>query len=165
MTHTDQDPGARGQGSGAAGTPSPDVTLVVVALAALRPTYPASELLGRPVINDTGEEIGRLEDLMIERDRIAFAILSVGGFLGLGAHQIVVAFPALRIDDDVIVLPGATKEALREMTVYDREQVRNDRLPLRKAHKGMRDAGQVVTTMGDEPIPGIVADVADDDLH
>jgi sporulation protein YlmC with PRC-barrel domain len=141
------------------------VGLVVVALAELRPTYPASELMGRSVLNDTGEDIGRLEDLMIERDRIAFAILSVGGFLGLGSHQVVVPFHALLIDDDVIVLPGATKEALRNMTTYDREQVRNDRHPLRKARKGVRDAGQVVTTMGGEPIPGIVADVTDDDVH
>jgi sporulation protein YlmC with PRC-barrel domain len=162
MTHVDQDAAGRAQGSGASGG-SPDVTLMVVALAELRPAYPVSELLGRPVINDTGEEIGHIEDLMIEHDRLAFAILSVGGFLGIGAHQVVMAFDALLIDDDEVVLPGATREALKAMTVYDPDKVRRERAPLRKARPGVKDAGQVVTTAADEPIPGIVADVADGD--
>jgi sporulation protein YlmC with PRC-barrel domain len=165
MTHTDQDPGSRGEGSRARGTQPPDVTLLVIALAELRPTYPVSELLGRAVVNDTGDEIGHIDDLMIEQDHIAFAILSVGGFLGLGARQVVVAFDALLIDDDEVVLPGATKEALKEMTVYDAAQARAERAPLRKARPGVKDRGEVVSTAADEPIPGVVSDVADDDLH
>jgi sporulation protein YlmC with PRC-barrel domain len=145
------------------GPPPTDVALVVVALAELRPTYPVSELLGRAVINDTGEEIGKLDDLMIEDDRLAFAILSVGGFLGIGGHEVVVQFDSLLIDDDEVVLPGATKEALKAMTVYERRRVRDERAPLRKAHRGVKDAGEVVTTAADEPIAGVVADVTDGD--
>jgi sporulation protein YlmC with PRC-barrel domain len=140
-----------------------DVRLVVVALAELRTTYPVSELLGRPLINDTGDEIGHLEDLMIEDDRLAFAILSVGGFLGIGTHHVIVPFDLLLIDDDEVVLPGATKETLKEMTAYDRDNVRSERTPLRKARKGVRDAGEVVSTAAVEPIPGVVADVTDGD--
>lgn len=162
MTHVDQDSAGRPQGSGAPGA-TPDVTLMVIALAELRPTYPVSELLGRPVINDVGEEIGRIEDLMVEHDRLAFAILSVGGFLGIGGHQVVVAFDALLIDDDEVVLPGATRDTLKAMTVYDPAKARGERAPLRKARPGVKDAGQVVSTAGDEPIPGVVADVADGD--
>jgi hypothetical protein len=145
------------------GPPPTDVALVVVALAELRPTYPVSELLGRSVINDTGEEIGRLDDLMIEDDRLAFAILSVGGFLGLGAHQVVVPFHSLLMDDENLVLPGATKEALKAMTAYDRKRAREERAPLHRAHRGVKDAGQIVTSAADEPIAGVVADVTDGD--
>ena len=159
MSHVDQDPAGRPQGSGAPA----EVALMAIALAELRPTYPVSELLGRPVINDAGEEIGRIEDLMVEHDRLAFAILSVGGFLGIGGHQVVVAFDALLIDDDEVVLPEATREALKAMTVYNPAKVRGERAPLRKARPGVKDAGQVVTTAADEPIPGVVADVADGD--
>lgn len=160
MTHVDQGP-ARPE---APSVPlAADVTLAVVALAELRTTYPVSELLGRLLINDTGDEIGHLEDLMIEDDHLAFAILSVGGFLGIGAHHVIVPFDALVIDDDEVVLPGATKETLKEMTVYDRDKVRSERAPLRKARKGVKDAGEVVSTAAGEPIPGVVADVTDGD--
>ncbi|MDB5448197.1 MAG: hypothetical protein JWQ97_3514 [Phenylobacterium sp.] len=162
MTHMDQNPSVRPEGSGARPPPA-EVAVVVVALAELRPTYPVSELLGRPVINDSGDEIGRIDDLMLEEDRLVFAILSVGGFLGIGAHRVVAPFDALLIDDDEVVLPGATKEALRKMTAYDRDQVRSEHTPRRKARPGVKDAGEVVTTTLDEPIPGTVADVTDGD--
>jgi sporulation protein YlmC with PRC-barrel domain len=163
MSHTDQDPAARPEGSGGPGTPPASVELVVVGLAELRPTYPVSELLGRPVINDLGDEIGRIDDLMIEEDRLAFAILSVGGFLGIGAHHVVVTFDALLIDDDEVVLPGATRETLKSMTAYDSGRVRSEHTPLPKARPGVKDAGKIVSTAGDEPIPGDVTDVTDGD--
>lgn len=164
MTHTDQDPAARPEGSGGPGTPPANVALVVVALAELRPTYPVSELLRRPVINDVGEEIGHIDDLMVEEDRLAFAILSVGGFLGIGAHQVVVSFDSLLIDDDEVVLPGATKETLKSMTAYDSGRVRSEHTPLPKARPGAKDAGNIVSTAADEPIAGVVSDVTDGDI-
>ena len=38
------------------------------------------------VINVAGEHLGKIEDLMIdlENGRVAYAVLSFGGFLGLG---------------------------------------------------------------------------------
>jgi sporulation protein YlmC with PRC-barrel domain len=163
MSHTDQDPAAPPEGSGAPASPPTSVGLIVVALAELRLTYPVSELLNRPVINDIGEEVGRIDDLMVEEDRLAFAILAVGGFLGIGAHQVVVAFDSLLIDDDEVVLPGATKETLKSMTAYDSSVVRSEHTPLPKARRGVKDAGKVVTTATDEPIAGVVTDVTDGD--
>jgi hypothetical protein len=161
MTHIDQNP-ANPQQSGAVS--AEEVSLTMVALAELRPTYPVSELLGRHVINDVGEPIGPIDDLMVDDDRLAFAILSVGGFLGIGAHQVVVAFDDLLIDGDDVVLPGASKQALKEMTAFDGEEVRKERNPLRKPRRGKRDASEIVTSAAGEPIPGIVADVTDGDL-
>jgi hypothetical protein len=140
-----------------------DIDLLIVEWAELRPTYPVKELLGRRVINDADETIGALDDLMTQEDRIAFAILSVGGFLGLGAHKVVVHFENLIIDDEDIVLPGASKEALRQMTAFDAEQARSERTPRRRARPGVRDAGEIVETAAGEPIPGTVADIADGD--
>jgi sporulation protein YlmC with PRC-barrel domain len=140
-----------------------EIELIVVEMIALAPTYPVSELLGREVINDTGQSIGRIDDLLIEGDEVAFAILSVGGFLGIGAHLVVVAFSDLLIDDDEVVLPGATKEALKRMLVYDREAMRAEHTPLKRARPGVKDAGQVAQTAAGEPVPGSVADVTDGD--
>jgi hypothetical protein len=48
------------------------------------------------------ENIGRIHDLIIDQDThtITAAILSVGGFLGIGAKQIAVRFDELEIDFD-----------------------------------------------------------------
>lgn len=161
MSQSHQDP------SGPSERTAPPVTLaselLIVEVGELAPTYPVSELLGRAVINDTDESIGRIDDLLIRGDEVAFAILSVGGFLGIGAHRVVVAFSDLLIDDDEVVLPGATKEALKRMLVYDREAIRAEHTPLPRARPGVKDSGRVVATAAGEPIPGSVADVADGD--
>lgn len=159
MTPAEQDRGPEDRSwEGASG----QAELVVVALAELRPTYPVSELLGRTVTNDDGERIGPIVELMIDGDRLAFAILSVGGFLGIGAHDVVAPFDALLIDDDEVVLPGASPEALRRMTTYDRDQARRERAPLRK---GSSRARETVTTAAGEPMPGVVANVADGEFR
>lgn len=165
MSHVDQDPGGRPEGSGEQAPPGTETTVLIVAFAELRPTYPVSELVGRPVINDEGAPIGHIDDLLLELadDRVSFAILSVGGFLGIGAHRVVAPFDALLIDDDEVVLPGATRQALKSMTVYDPSQARSERMPLRKARPGVRDSGEIVSTAAGEPIPGSVADVTDGD--
>lgn len=140
-----------------------ETELLIVEVGELALTYPAGELLGRQVINDADESIGRIDDLLIRSDRVAFAILSVGGFLGIGAHRVVVAFGDLLIDDDEVVLPGATKEALKLMLVYDREAIRAEHTPLPRGRPGVKDSGRVVATAAGEPIPGAVADVTDGD--
>jgi hypothetical protein len=140
-----------------------EAELLVVAVGDLAPTYPVTELLGREVINDAEEVIGRIDDLLVTGDQIAFAVLSVGGFLGIGAHRVVVAFGDLLLDDVEAILPGATKEALKKMLVYDREAIRAQHTPLRRARPGVKDAGQVVATAAGEPIPGSVADITDGD--
>ncbi|HEY1427363.1 MAG TPA: PRC-barrel domain-containing protein [Caulobacteraceae bacterium] len=141
----------------------PPIELVVVALAEIRRAYPVRDLLGRPVMNDAGEDIGTLDDLLLEDNAVWYAILSVGGFLGIGARRVVVVFDALVINDDAIVLPGASKDALRRMTIYDAEQAQRDRLPRRTARRGVKDAGQIVETAAGEPLAGVVADVTDGD--
>jgi sporulation protein YlmC with PRC-barrel domain len=88
------------------------VKLVSVDVRAVSQGYRASELRGRPVRNHLGEAVGRIDDIVIGQDRRVFAIISVGGFLGLGDQKVAVAFGSLRITGARIVLPGATKQAL-----------------------------------------------------
>jgi hypothetical protein len=140
-----------------------EAELLIVGVGELAPAYPASELLGREVLNDADEPIGRVDDVLIRGDQVAFAILAVGGFLGIGAHRVVVAFGDLLIDDDEVVLPGANKEALKRMLVYDREAMRAEHTRLPRARRGVKDSGRVVATAAGEPIPGSVADVTDGD--
>ena len=80
----------------------------------------AGQVIGSYVYNDETEDIGTIDDLMIgEDDKVEFAILSVGGFLGLGAHLVAVRFDSLETDDaGRIILPGATREELRRLPEF-----------------------------------------------
>ena len=44
--------------------------------------------------------------------KAATAVISVGGFLGMGAKLVSVPFDQLKIENDKIVMPGATKASL-----------------------------------------------------
>jgi hypothetical protein len=49
-----------------------------------------------------------------------FAILQVGGFLGIGAHLVAVPFKSLALDDSgsKITLPGASKDELKKLPEF-----------------------------------------------
>jgi len=60
--------------------------------------YEASKLVGTPVKNLQGEYLGRINDFVIDKDRIAFGILSHGGFLGMGGKLVAIPFGALSFE-------------------------------------------------------------------
>jgi hypothetical protein len=91
--------------------------LVVVDVAAVAKGYRASKLTGSDVVNDHDERIGTIDDLIIGRDRVLFAVLQVGGFLGLGGHLVAVPYQALVLDDK-IVLPGASRDELKKLPEF-----------------------------------------------
>jgi hypothetical protein len=96
------------------------VALVHVDVAVVGRGYRASKLIGSGVVNDKNEKIGTLDDVVVDRDRVLFAILQVGGFLGVGAHLVAMPYDALKIDDTGkrIELPGATKDELKKLPEF-----------------------------------------------
>ena len=48
-------------------------------------------------------------------EKVPFAVLSVGGFLGMGTKYVVVPFSSLQVKDKHMVLPGATKDSLKAL--------------------------------------------------
>lgn len=97
-----------------------EIALVRVDVVALADGYRASQLRGDTVVNSTNEKIGSLDDLIVSKDRVLFAIIQVGGFLGLGSHLVAVPYSSLQIRDDgkLIVLPGATKDQLKNLPQF-----------------------------------------------
>lgn len=97
-----------------------DVALVVVDVVAVADGYRASKLRGTTVINPANEKIGSLDDLIVGKDRVLFAIIEVGGFLGIGSRLVAVPYTSLQISDagKHIVLPGATKEHLKSLPEF-----------------------------------------------
>jgi sporulation protein YlmC with PRC-barrel domain len=62
----------------------------------------ADTLAGDPVVNVKGEELGSLSGIMIDvrRGRVAYAVLSSGGFLGIGDKLFAIQWSALTLDAD-----------------------------------------------------------------
>ena len=55
------------------------------------------EVIGRKIINPQGENLGKVEEIMIDAapGRVAYAVLSFGGFLGVGDKLFAVPWQAL----------------------------------------------------------------------
>jgi sporulation protein YlmC with PRC-barrel domain len=70
----------------------------------LKTKYPkvlsSSTICSDHVKNSAGEDLGKIEDLMIDLDsgRIAYAVLSFGGFLKMGNKLFAVPWEALKVD-------------------------------------------------------------------
>lgn len=78
--------------------------------------YRASKIIGASIVNDANEKIGNVDDFIVNRsDRIPYAIVSVGGFLGMGEKLVAVPMANLQLSMDKTVLPGATKDMLKAL--------------------------------------------------
>jgi hypothetical protein len=82
--------------------------------------YRASKVIGSNVLNDANETIGKIDDLLVTRDgKEPYAVLSIGGFLGMGTHLVVVRYDNLTFADNKIVLPGGTKDGLKMLPAFE----------------------------------------------
>jgi hypothetical protein len=80
----------------------------------LQTGYRASKVIGSSVVNEANETIGKIDDLLVSPDgKDPYAILSIGGFLGMGSHYVAVRYDALKFADKKVLLPGGTKDTLK----------------------------------------------------
>lgn len=81
--------------------------------------FRVSKLVGADVYDAHGNKIGEIDDIVLESpNESAFAILSVGGFLGMGKHLVAVRFNDLQVSAKQIVL-DADKNALKAMPEFN----------------------------------------------
>jgi sporulation protein YlmC with PRC-barrel domain len=81
--------------------------------------FRASKLSGATVYNRDKDRIGTIDDLILSpSDHNAYAILSVGGFLGMGKHYVAVPFASLQINNKQVMLPDATKTSLEALPEF-----------------------------------------------
>lgn len=90
----------------------------------------ASEFMGAEVKNSSGETIGRLTNLMFAEDnRVTAAVISIGGFAGIGAKKVAVPFDILTVkpgkDGRRTITAPLSKESLQTapifQSLYDQE--------------------------------------------
>jgi sporulation protein YlmC with PRC-barrel domain len=78
------------------------------------------QILGKDVYNDAGDKIGEVDDLIVAPNKsLSYAIVGVGGFLGVGEHQVAVPVSRFKQQMGKIVLAGATKDALKATPKFE----------------------------------------------
>ena len=78
------------------------------------------KIMGKAVYNDKNEKIGTVDDLIITPDKsVSYAIISAGVYLHLVKHDVAVPVSYLEQRGDRFVLPGATKEALKDAPEFE----------------------------------------------
>jgi hypothetical protein len=104
--------------AGAQGTPQ-TIELAKVNVKTLAAGYRASKVIGSSVVNDANETIGKIDDILISSDgKQPYAVLSIGGFLGMGSHLVVVPYDSLTFADKKMTLPGGSKEGLKMLPEF-----------------------------------------------
>ena len=95
------------------------VELAKVDVQKLSAGYRASKVIGSSVLNDANEAIGKIDDLLVSTDgKAPYAVLSIGGFLGMDTHLVVIPYDSLNLVDNKIVLPGGTKDTLKMLPEF-----------------------------------------------
>lgn len=86
----------------------------------------ASDFMGKRVYSSDGSDIGEVNDFFVTNDgKVQGVVVGVGGFLGIGEKDVVLAMPAIQMqatDGDVRLMVNATKEELNAAPAYDRTQ-------------------------------------------
>jgi hypothetical protein len=105
-------------GAGAQGT-SQTVDVAKVDVQTMPAGYRASKVIGSSVLNDANETIGKMDDVLVSPDgKAPFAVLSIGGLLGMDTHLVVVPYDSLSLVDNKIVLRGGTKDRLNMLPEF-----------------------------------------------
>src|SRR5262245_44375206 len=98
---------------------APEIVIMKVDTVRLAHAYRGSKVIGATVRNNADETIGKVDDIIIRPDdRVLFAVLSVGGFLGIGDRLVVVPYEQLKFEGDKVVLPGGTKDGLKALPEF-----------------------------------------------
>ncbi len=125
----------------AAGQPDPAVGGV--------PYTPAwracNALLGRAVINESGQPLGQIDELIMGPGRaLSYLVIGIGSFLGGARHEVAVPLAQLQNQHGRLVLTGATQASLRAMPAF----IEDDSLARREVF--MAEAGRTIAQAQDD---------------
>lgn len=89
-----------------------------------RRTLGATTLIHDKVVNLSGQYVGKIEELMVDvtTGRVAYAVLSHGGILGIGSKLFALPWSALTVDETKKrFVINVTREVLDRMPGFDKE--------------------------------------------
>lgn len=85
----------------------------------------ASTLEGDKVVNRQGEDLGEIDEIMLDvpRGRIAYAVMSSGGILGMGEKLFAIPWSALTLDtDNKCFVLDVDKQRLKDAPGFDKDR-------------------------------------------
>ena len=88
------------------------------------PVLSANSMIGNDVRNVDGENLGKIDEIMLDTDsnRIAYAVVSFGTFLGMGGKLFAIPWKALVLDcDDKCFILNVDKEQLENAPGFDKD--------------------------------------------
>jgi len=103
------------------------------------------DLIGYSVENPGGEKFGKVDDLVIEPEqgRIAYAVMSFGGVLGIGDKLVAVPWHMLKANAKKKAFTlHATAEELKAAPALDMEKLPSVAPPFTSAGKGKEEQGK-----------------------
>jgi hypothetical protein len=78
------------------------------------------QIFWSPVFNDLNERIGLVDDIIVTFDNsVSYVIVNAGGFLAVTKHDVAVPVSKLKLVDGKLVLPGATRDALKDVPSFE----------------------------------------------
>jgi len=83
----------------------------------------ATTLIGNDVVNKEGKSLGKIEEIMLDRHsgNIAYAVLSFGGFLGMGDKLFAVPWRSMTVNTiEHNCLLDVNKEQLEDAPGFDK---------------------------------------------
>src|SRR4051812_28065218 len=99
------------------------MTFAALVIMKFRRTPGAQTLIHDKVVTPAGQDIGRIEELMIDvtTGRVAYAVLSFGGFLGINNKLFALPWSAVTVDEaKQRFLVNVSKEQLDKMPGFDK---------------------------------------------
>ncbi|WP_426955961.1 PRC-barrel domain-containing protein [Muricoccus radiodurans] len=116
-------------GSPAGGTARPGTTMpaATAPAAAGATSERASRMIGSNVYNERNESVGSIDDIVFGTGGASpMAIVSVGGFLGIGAKLVAVPLTDIRwgASDNRWTISGATRDSLTSLPAYSYDNAR-----------------------------------------
>jgi PRC-barrel domain len=81
----------------------------------------AGDITGTKVVNDAGDEIGEVEEIVRDKETGKLhAVVSVGGFLGIGDKKVAIAMDDLELQDEQLLSSlASTEEQLNAYPAYE----------------------------------------------
>ena len=89
--------------------PAPAVTSTTTTNKVFSDQWRASKLIGLNVYNDQNEKLGDISELLIDKSgKVEGVVIGVGGFLGMGQHDIKVDMAKLKFVDEPVKTSSTT---------------------------------------------------------
>lgn len=86
---------------------SPNASSATTTTTSASGEWRASKMAGVKVYNDSNENIGSINDLLMDKSgAIKIAVIGVGGFLGMGEHLVAVPYEKLKFVNEAIAYKG-----------------------------------------------------------